>query len=113
MNSETKLYEAQMMQQLIKNTETIAMTQKQVSDIKTEMSSLNTKMSDIETKMLNIEIEMSDIKQEVSGIKQEVSDIKTEFTEVKIKADRAQWWLRFIAGVVILSFFKELLISFF
>ena len=116
MNSETKLYEAQMMQQLIKNTETIAMTQKQVSDIKTEMSSLNTKMSDIETKMLNIEIEMSDIKQEVSDIKQEISEIKTELTEVTIKADRAdssEWWFRFIAGAIILSFFKEQLMSFF
>ena len=113
MNSETKPDEAQMLQQLIKNADRMAMTQKEISDIKTEMSSLNTKMSDIETKMLNIEIEVSDIKQEVSGIKQEVSEIKTEFTEVKTKADRAAWWLRLIAGALILSFFKEQLMSFF
>ena len=37
MNSETQPYEAQMLQQLIKNVEKIAVIAKEVSDIKTEL----------------------------------------------------------------------------
>ena len=91
MNSETQTYEAQILQQLIKNAERIAVMQKEVSDVKTEVS---------------------DIKQDISGIKTEISVVKTELNEVKAKADRAEWWLRLIAGAIVLSFFKDQLLSF-
>ncbi len=71
MNSETQPYKAQMLQQLIKNVEKIAV------------------------------------------IAKEVSDIKTELKEVKATTERAEWWLKFIAGAVVLSCFKEQLMSFF
>ncbi len=71
MNSETKPYEAQMLQQLIKNAESIAV------------------------------------------LKEKLTVVEEKLTKVEATADRAEWWLRFIAGVVVLSFFKEQLISFF
>ena len=82
MSSEPQVYEAQILQQLIKNAERIAV---------------------VEEKLTLIEGKISDMK----------TELKTEITEVRIKADRAEWWLRFIAGAVLLSFFKEQLISFF
>jgi len=78
MNSETKPYEAQMLQQLIKNAERIAV-----------------------------------VEEKITGIEEKITDLKTELGEVKAKADRAEWWLRFIAGAIVLSFFKEQLMSFF
>ena len=106
MNSETQTYEAQILQQLIKNAERIAVTQKEVSDIKTEISDIKKQMSDLKT-------EVSEIKQDVSGIKTEISVVKTELSEVKAQANRSEWWLRLIAGAIVLSFFKDQLISFF
>ncbi len=71
MNSETKPYEAQMLQQLIKNAESIAV------------------------------------------LKEKLTVVEEKLSKVEATADRAEWWLRFIAGVVVLSFFKEQLMSFF
>ncbi len=105
MNSETQTYEAQILQQLIKNAERIAVMQKEVSDVKTEVSDIKQKISDMKT-------EISDIKQDVSVVKTEISVVKTELNEVKAKTDRAEWWLRLIAGAIVLSFFKDQLLSF-
>ena len=88
MSSETQPYEAQMLQQLIKNAERIAV---------------------VEEKITVIEGRITDIKTEISDMK---TELKTELSEVKATADRAEWWLRFIAGAVVLSFFKEQLMSF-
>ncbi|ELS02320.1 hypothetical protein Xen7305DRAFT_00020340 [Xenococcus sp. PCC 7305] len=71
MSSETKSYEAQMLGQLIKNAESIAV------------------------------------------VKEKLSVVEEKLTKVEATANRAEWWLRFIAGAVVLSFFKEQLISFF
>ena len=60
--------------------------------------------------MTVIEGKISDMKTEMSDMK---TELKTELSEVKAKADRAEWWLRFIAGAVFLSFFKEQLMSLF
>ena len=106
MNSETQTYEAQILQQLIKNAERIAVMHKEVSDVKAEVS-------DIKQEVSNIKQEISNIKQDVSGIKTEMSVVKMELSEVKSKADRAEWWLKLIAGAIVLSFFKDQLISFF
>ena len=78
MNSETKPYEAQMLQQLIKNSESIAVLKEKLSTLDKTLNTLDEKLT------------------------------KVEATE-----DRAEWWLRLIAGVVVLSFFKEQLMSFF
>ncbi|MEM9271780.1 MAG: hypothetical protein AAGA80_02280 [Cyanobacteria bacterium P01_F01_bin.143] len=77
MNSETKSYEAQILQQLIDNAKAIAVMQKEILDIKSE-----------------------------------ISEIKTELKEVKATANRSEWWLRAIAGAIVVSFFKDQLMSF-
>ncbi len=89
MSSETQVYEAQILQQLIKNSERIAVVEEKLTGIEGQISDLRTETSDMKT------------------------ELKTEISEVRIKADRAEWWLRFIAGAVLLSFFKEQLMSFF
>ena len=89
MSSETQVYEAQILQQLIKNAERIAVVEEKLTLIEGHITDLRTEMSDMKT------------------------ELKTEMGEVRIKADRAEWWLRFIAGAVLLSFFKEQLMSFF
>ena len=71
MSSETKSYEAQMLEQLIKNAESIAV------------------------------------------LKEKLSVVEEKLTKVEATANRAEWWLRFIAGAVVLSFFKEQLMSLF
>ncbi len=106
MSSETQVYEAQILQQLIKNAERIAVVEEKLTVIEGSIAVLTIEMSDMKS-------EMSDMKTEMSDMKSEMSDMKTEISEVRIKADRAEWWLRFIAGVVLLSFFKEQLMSFF
>ena len=89
MSSDTQVYEAQILQQLIKNAERIAVVEEKLTLIERNISDLRTEMSDMKT------------------------ELKSEISEVSIKADRAEWWLRFIAGAVLLSFFKEQLMSFF
>ena len=69
MNSETKPYEAQILQQLIKNAESIAV------------------------------------------LKEKLTVVEEKLSKVEATADRAEWWLRFIAGAVVLSFFKEKLMN--
>ena len=100
MSSETQVYEAQILQQLIKNAERIAIVEQKLTLIEGQIGDFRTEMSDIKTEL---QTEMSEMK----------TELKTEISEVKIKADRAEWWLRFIAGAVLLSFFKEQLMSFF
>jgi len=89
MSAEPQVYEAQILQQLIKNAERIAVLGEKLTLIEGKISELRTEMSEMKT------------------------ELKTEISEVRIKADRAEWWLRFIAGAVLLSFFKEQLMSFF
>ena len=110
MNSETQTYEAQILQQLIKNAERIAVTQKEVSDIKTEISDMKTKISDIKTELSDMKTNMQT---KMSEMNKEISNIKTELSVVKAQAERSEWWLRLIAGAIVLSFFKDQLISFF
>ena len=82
MNSEIKSYEAQMLAQLVKNAEFIAVLKEKLSTVDEKLSTLD-------------------------------KNIDERFTKVEAKADRAEWWLRLIAGAVVLSFFKEQLMSFF
>ena len=111
MSAEPQVYEAQILQQLIKNAERIAvlgekftLIEENIADLTTEMSGMRT---ELQTEMSNMKTEL---KTEMSDMK---TELKTEISEVRIKADRAEWWLRFIAGAVLLSFFKEQLMSFF
>ncbi len=111
MSAEPQVYEAQILQQLIKNAERIAvlgeklnLIEENIADLRTEMSGMRT---ELQTEMSNMKTEL---KTEMSDMK---TELKTEISEVRIKADRAEWWLRFIAGAVLLSFFKEQLMSFF
>ena len=106
MSAEPQVYEAQILQQLIKNAERIAVVEEKLKVIEGSIVVLTTEMSEMKS-------EMSEMKSEMSEMKTEMSEMKTEISEVRIKADRAEWWLRFIAGAVLLSFFKEQLISFF
>ncbi len=85
MNSETKSYEAQVLEQLVKNAESIAVLKEKLSTVDEKLSTLDEKISTLDEK----------------------------FTKVEAKADRAEWWLRLIAGAVVLSFFKEQLMGFF
>ena len=78
MNSEIKSYEAQMLAQLVKNAESIAVLKEKLSTVEKTLSALDEKL-----------------------------------TKVEEKADRAEWWLKLIAGAVFLSFFKEQLMNFF
>ena len=122
MSAEPQVYEAQILQQLIKNAERIAVIEEkltgiegQISDLRTEMSEmkteLQTEMSEMKTEL---QTAMSDNKTELQTAMSDIkSELKSEISEVRIKADRAEWWLRFIAGAVLLSFFKEQLMSFF
>ena len=89
MNSETKSYEGQMLAQLVKNAESIAV--------------LKEKLSTVEEKIITVD-------KKVDALDKKIDE---RLTKVEAKADRAEWWLRLIAGVVILSFFKEQLMSFF
>ena len=89
MSAEPQVYEAQILQQLIKNAERIAVLGEKLTLIEGKISELRTEMSEMKT------------------------ELKTEISEVRFKADRAEWWLRFIAGAVFLSFFKEQLMSLF
>ena len=82
MSSETKSYEAQVLEQLVKNAESIAVLKEKLSTVEEKLSTLDKKIDE-------------------------------RFTKVEAKADRAEWWLRLIAGAVVLSFFKEQLMSFF
>ena len=111
MSSETQVYEAQILQQLIKNAERIAVVEQKLTLVEGQIGDLRTEMSEMKKELRT---EMSEMKKE---LKDEISEIKTELkdeiSEIRIKADRAEWWLRFIAGAVFLSFFKEQLMSFF
>ena len=100
MSSETQVYEAQILQQLIKNAERIAVVEQKLTLMEGQIGELRTEMSDIKKEL---QAEMSEMK----------TELKNEISELTIKADRAEWWLRFIAGAVFLSFFKEQLMSFF
>lgn len=89
MSSETKSYEAQVLEQLVKNAESIAVLKEKLSTVEEKISTVDKKVDTLDKK------------------------IDERLTKVEAKADRAEWWLRLIAGAVILSFFKEQLMSFF
>ncbi len=82
MNSETQVYEVQILEQLT-NSARVAVTKK-----------------------------VSDIEITFGEIKSNIAEIKVTLRELKASLDRAEWWLKFIFFAVILYFFQDQLMSF-
>ena len=97
MTTETQQqYEAQILQQLIKNSQELAVLQR-------DMEYLKDKTDRIDQDVAELKTDVKELKTDVKELKTDVAELKV----VKVKVDRAEWWFRAIAAGLIISFFKE------
>ena len=97
MTTETQQqYEAQILQQLIKNSQELAVLQR-------DMEYLKDKTDRIDRDVAELKTDVKELKTDVKELKTNVADLKV----VKDKVDRAEWWFRAIAAGLVVSFFKE------
>ena len=97
MTTETQQqYEAQILQQLIKNSQELAVLQR-------DMEYLKDKTDRIDRDVAELKTDVKELKTDVKELKTDVADLKV----VKDKVDRSEWWFRAIAAGLVVSFFKE------
>ncbi len=96
-------YEAQILQQLIKNSQELAVLQRDMEYLKDKTDRIDRDVAELKTDVKELKTDVKELKTDVKELKTDVADLKV----VKDKVDRAEWWFRAIAAGLVVSFFKE------
>ena len=96
-------YEAQILQQLIKNSQELAVLQRDMEYLKDKTDQIDQDVAELKTDVKELKTDVKELKTDVKELKTDVAELKV----VKVKVDRAEWWFRAIAAGLIVSFFKE------
>ncbi len=96
-------YEAQILQQLIKNSQELAVLQRDMEYLKDKTDRIDQDVAELKTDVKQLKTDVAELKTDVKELKTDVAELKV----VKVKVDRAEWWFRAIAAGLIVSFFKE------
>ena len=111
MTTETQQqYEAQILQQLIKNSQELAVLQRDMEYLKDKTDRIDQDVAELKTDVKQLKTDVAELKTDFKELKTDVKELKTDVAElkvVKVKVDRAEWWFRAIAAGLIVSFFKE------
>ena len=118
MTTETQQqYEAQILQQLIKNSQELAVLQRDMEYLKDKTDRIEKDVEELKTDVKQLKTDVKELKTDVKQLKTDVEELKTDVKQLKTdiaelkplkdKVDRAEWWFRAIAAGLIISFFKE------